>query len=188
MAENTLQYEWIVTLKGGIDTLITDFVAGDLFWYPVRGEPQTVQAPDVMVALGRPKGHRPSYKQWEEGNVAPQVVFELPPLDYKLPEMLNKILFYQKYGVEEYYILNPDQKVWLGYRRVGDDLVEILGMDGFVSPRLGIRFAYEGDEPVVYRPDGGRFRTFAELSNAEAEQRARADALAERLRALGVEV
>lgn len=209
MADNSVQYEWMVTLKGGIDVLVPDFVAGNLFWYPVEGQPQIVQAPDVLVAQGRPKGHRSSYKQWEEDGVAPQVVIEVLSPGNKLPEMIKKFLFYQRYGVQEYYILDPDNKAWMGYRRVGDELVEIPEMDGFVSPRLGIRFAYEGEEPVVLRPDGSRFRSFAELSADEAEQRARAEeaqtraeleraraeqeraraeALAERLRALGVEV
>jgi hypothetical protein len=40
------------------------FVAMDLLWYPVEGNPRIRVAPDVLVALGRPKGHRGSYKQW----------------------------------------------------------------------------------------------------------------------------
>ena len=43
MAENTLQFEWIVTIKEGLETVFRDraevFVAGDLFWYPVEGRP-----------------------------------------------------------------------------------------------------------------------------------------------------
>jgi Uma2 family endonuclease len=30
-----------------------------------------------MVVFGRPKGDRGSYKQWEENNIIPQVVFEI---------------------------------------------------------------------------------------------------------------
>jgi len=56
MAENTLQYEWIVTIKGNLDVLFADrddvFVAGDLFWYPVQGEPGIRQAPDTLVVFG----------------------------------------------------------------------------------------------------------------------------------------
>jgi hypothetical protein len=37
----------------------------DLLWYPVRGQPRLRMAPDVLVALGRPKGYRGSYRQWE---------------------------------------------------------------------------------------------------------------------------
>src|SRR5438445_3715461 len=81
MAENTLQFEWIVTIQGGLDALFRDdpnvFVAGDLLWYPVEGDNKTRMAPDAMVAFGRPKGERGPYRQWEEGGIAPQVVFEV---------------------------------------------------------------------------------------------------------------
>src|SRR5580658_3058808 len=77
MAENTLQYQWIVTITGGLRHLFAKnpnvFVAGDLFWYPVEGRPKIRYAPDTMVAFGRPKGHRGSYRQWVEDGVAPQV-------------------------------------------------------------------------------------------------------------------
>ena len=52
----------------------TVFVAGDLFWYLVKGDPKTVTAPDALVVFGRPAGYRGSYKQWEEGGIPPQVV------------------------------------------------------------------------------------------------------------------
>ncbi|MFP4414576.1 MAG: Uma2 family endonuclease, partial [Coleofasciculus sp.] len=77
LADNTIQFRLIVTIQGGIDALFLEnpnvFVAGDLFWYPVEGEPWIRQAPDVMVVIGRPKGDRRSYKQWEEDNIPPQV-------------------------------------------------------------------------------------------------------------------
>ena len=80
MADNTLQFKWIVLIKENLEILFHDdpnvFVAGNLLWYPVEGEPTIRTAPDAMVAFGRPKGRRGSYKQWEEGNIAPQVVFE----------------------------------------------------------------------------------------------------------------
>src|SRR5262245_45803750 len=81
MADNALQFRWIVTIKEGLDRVFSDrsdiFVAGDLLWYPVEGHPEICQAPDALVAFGRPRGDRGSYKQWEEGGVAPQVVFEV---------------------------------------------------------------------------------------------------------------
>ena len=81
MADNTLQFQWIVTLQGGLDAMYRDdpgvFVAGDLLWYPVEGDNTLSAAPDALVAFGRPKGYRGSYKQWEEGGIAPQVVFEV---------------------------------------------------------------------------------------------------------------
>jgi Uma2 family endonuclease len=41
MAENTVQYDWITTIKGGLDIVFQHdpdvFITGDLFWYPVQG-------------------------------------------------------------------------------------------------------------------------------------------------------
>lgn len=75
LGENTLQFQWIVALFNGFEGHFRDrpdvFVASDLFWYPVYGDPTTVLAPDLMVVFGRPKGHRPSYKQWS-GRTGPR--------------------------------------------------------------------------------------------------------------------
>src|SRR6185369_14096298 len=105
LAENTEQYKWIVMIKENLDELLENaFVAADLFWYPVKGDPKVVQAPDVMVAIGRPKGHRGSYKQWEEDGVAPQIVFEILSPSNTPIGMIPKERFYGRYGVQEYYI------------------------------------------------------------------------------------
>ena len=69
MSDNTLQNDWMVTIKGGLSTLFLKdpnvFVACDLLWYPVQGDPNKRIGPDVMVVFGRPKGRRGAYKQWE---------------------------------------------------------------------------------------------------------------------------
>jgi Uma2 family endonuclease len=81
MAENTLQFEWIALIKLNLEACFAQqpdvFIAADLFWYPVEGDGGIRVAPDVMVALGRPKGHRGSYMQFYEDNIAPQVIFEI---------------------------------------------------------------------------------------------------------------
>lgn len=195
MADNTLQYEWIVKIKENLEALLPDaFIAADLFWYPVEGDPTTKVAPDVMVALGRPKGHRRSYKQWEEAGVAPQVVFEiLSPCNTAL-EMMHKERFYTRYGVSEYYIYDPDARETLGYVRKQNVLCPIENISGWVSPLLGIRFETTAKELELFFPDGKPLLSIEELRNALAheqqradEERRRADRLAERLRALGVD-
>ena len=113
LSENTLQFQWIVTLQGGLDDLFRDrpdvFVAGDLLWYAVEGHPDVRQAPDAMVAFGRPKGYRGSYMQWVENNIPPQVVFEVLSPGNRAGEMIRKFDFYERHGVEEYYIYDPDR-------------------------------------------------------------------------------
>src|SRR5260370_19228408 len=75
MSDNTLQFQWIVTLQGNLDLMYRDdpdaFVAGDLFWYAEEGNPPERAAPDAMVVFGRPKGYRGSYRQWNEAGIAP---------------------------------------------------------------------------------------------------------------------
>jgi Uma2 family endonuclease len=190
MAENTLQFDWIVKIKEGFEAAFRHdpnvFVAGDLFWYPVEGDPANRTAPDTMVAFGRPKGRRGSYKQWKEGNIAPQVVFEVLSPGNRAGKMQAKFEFYERYGVEEYYVYDPDDGMLEGWIRRSGRLEAVPNMDGFVSPLLGIRFEPgEGpDNLTIYGPDGEPFRSPTELvedrkaferSAEEARQRADAD-------------
>jgi len=149
MSDNTKQFRWIVTIKENLELLFASqndvFVAGDLLWYPVQGNNKIRQAPDAMVVFGRPKGDQGSYKQWEENNISPQVAFEILSPGNRTKEMANKLLFYQRYGVEEYYIYNPDTIDLTGLLRSGEDLEVIEEMNSWVSPRLGIRFEVTAD-------------------------------------------
>jgi Uma2 family endonuclease len=199
MAESTEQYRWIVMVKENLEILFKDdpnvFIAGDLLWYPepVEVPPAPSQAPDVMVAWGRPKGMRFSYKQWEEDNVAPQVVFEILSRSNRTRRgreaMAVKFRFYESYGVEEYYIYDPDKLTLQGWQRQGNTLVEIPQMSDWVSPRLGIRFVWQPRQPLtLLRPDGSRFLSSIELAEqAERAQQAMLDAVP-RLRAMGLSV
>ncbi|MGH8000648.1 MAG: Uma2 family endonuclease [Brasilonema sp.] len=179
MADNTKQYRWIVTIQGGLDTLFQNdpnvFVAGDLLWYPVEGNNLTRRAPDVMVAFGRPKGDRGSYLQWREDNIPPQVVFEILSPNNRAKEMIAKFKFYERYGVEEYYLYDPDTGELTGWLRSGDELAEIEQMIGWVSPRLGIRFELSDGELQIYRPDGGRFLSYVELAQEQEQAETRAE-------------
>ena len=165
MADNTKQFRWITVIKSNLDWLFQDeelvFVAGDLLWYPVEGNPKYRVAPDAMVVFGRPKGDRGSYKQWEEANIAPQVVFEILSPGNTEGEMERKLQIYARCEVEEYYVYDPDRYILKGYQR-GDDLFldRIEVMDGWISPRLGITFRVSGDELTLTHPDGRIFETF----------------------------
>jgi Uma2 family endonuclease len=204
-AENTLQFQWIVTIKEGLarafSARLDIFVAGDLLWYPVEGRPDICAAPDAMVAIGRPQGYRGCYKQWEEDNICPQVVFEVLSPNNRFGEMLRKLKFYEEFGVGEYYLYDPDHNVLEGWRRVGGELQEIPQMNGWVSPALGIRFDLFRSELTIFGPDGRPFLSYPDLAahndrvTQERDQIAgerdqiagERDRLAAQLRALGVE-
>jgi Uma2 family endonuclease len=171
MADNTKQARWIFMLYGNLLALFAEvaevFIAADLLWYPVEGEPEVRQAPDVFVAFGRPKGDRGSYKQWEEGGIAPQAVFEILSPGNDPLEMADKLDWYDCHGVEEYYVYDPDRNRLAVYVRRGEVLRRVQPADGFTSPRLKIRFQLTSPEMTVYRPDGRPFITFDQL---EAER------------------
>lgn len=199
MADNTRQYQYIVTLHTGIASQfaadVNVFVAADLLWYPVEGWPSIRVAPDVMVVFGRPQGHRGSYKQWEEDDIAPQVVFEILSPGNTLREMHDKRKFYELYGVEEYIEYDPDDGTLEIWQRKGRRLKAIAFESEWQSPRLGITLRLEADgELCVFHPDGRKFLTAVELETraAQAEARAiqertRAERLAAKLRDLCVD-
>ncbi len=190
IAENTLQFEYIVKIHTGIAAQFQDdpnvFVAGDLLWYPVEGDNRTCTAPDVMVAFGRPRGHRRSYLQWQEGGVAPHVVFEVLSPSNTWAEMARKLRFYERYGIEEYYLYDPDRGELAGWLRGGEWLEPIENLQGWVSPRLGVRFELDGDTLELFHPDGRRFETAVALETQLGVERERAERLEAQLRALGV--
>ena len=173
MSDNTLQFAWIAKLKEGCEALFKDnptvFVAGDLLWYPVEGDNKTRRAPDAMVVFGRPKGYRGSYQQWLEDNITPQVVFEILSPRNTLSEMALKLQFYSHFGVEEYYLYDPQRNDLTGWQRTETGLTVIESLDGWVSPRLGVRFVFAETELEVIRPDGKRFLSYVELMEQRDE-------------------
>lgn len=205
MADNTLQFEWIVLIKENCERLFVDrddvFIAGDLLWYPVEGNNQLCLAPDVMVALDRPKGYRGSYQQWKENNIAPQVVFEILSPSNRLKTMAKKFEFYQTYGVEEYYLYDPERDDLTGWVSLDGYFRAIEVMDQWVSPRLGVRFSLIEDNLTLFGSDDKQFLSFTELAQqadraetraGQAETRAEQEAakvaqLMAQLRSLGVD-
>jgi Uma2 family endonuclease len=213
MAENTLQFDWIVKIKENLEILFADrpdvFVAGDLCWYPVPDRHvMGPMAPDAMVAFGRPKGPRRSYLQWEEGSIAPQVVFEVLSPSNSAKDLRDTLEFYDTYGVEEYYLYDPERNRLSLWLRQGEHLAPIAHCNGWTSPRLGIRFALRPHTLEIFDPAARPFMSPVELAQQarqaedraiqaedrtlqairEAEQeRTRADQLAQRLRALGID-
>ncbi len=213
MADNTRQWDYIALIKNGFEALFQDrpdvFVGGDLLWYAEEGNPKERLAPDTLIAFGRPKGYRGSYKTWAENGVEPQVVFEVLSPSNTRAEMEKKLLFYEKHGVEEYYEYDPDRGELLAWhRKQGAGLVPVEDVFSVASPRTGVRFQIEGLDLIILRPDGMPFlsavemdavatraRSAAEQEKARAEQekaraeqeKARADKLEALLRANGID-
>ena len=179
MADSTIQYKLIVKIKEGCESLFKNdpnvFVAADLLWYPVEGRPDISQAPDTMVVFGRPKGERLSYIQYREDNITPQVVFEIRSHNDRQTKMNKKLSFYQRHGVEEYYLYDPERNELEGWQRIEGNLEVIEPMEGWISPRLGVRFELGSEGLEIYRPDGQKFLSYSELDEQRELERRRAE-------------
>ena len=172
MSDNTKQARWIFLFYGNLCALFADradvFVAADNLWYPVEKRPKVRKAPDVYVVFGRPKGDRGSYMQWLENDIPLTVVFEiLSPRNTK-KEMAKKFDFYERHGVEEYYVYDPDRNTLEIYTRDEATLRRCADISKFVSPRLSIRFEMTRPEMTVYGPGGRQFHSFDDNASRAA--------------------
>ncbi len=205
MAENTIQYDWLTTIKSGFEEITqnqTVFVAGDLLWYPEEGNNRIRIAPDVMAAVGRPKGDRSSYLQWNEDNIPFQVVVEILSPGNRKKEMAHKLAFYEKYGVEEYIIYYPQKNNLQIYQRINNKLVELHPIpQRWTSQYLGFHLELQAESLAILHPNGQPFKNhlevvaekekaIAEKQEAIAEKQeaiAEKEILAQKLRELGID-
>ncbi len=165
MADNTRQWNWMTFIKNGLEETTANqniFVAGDLLWYPVEGNNKFSVAPDVMVAIGRPKGHRNSYLQWNEDHIAPQIVFEILSHSNTQKEMKRKLQLYETYDVIEYYVYDPKDNQLEIYNRTNNKLVQIKTKD-WTSPLLKFRLLWTQKTLKLYHPNGSPFLSYAEV-------------------------
>lgn len=167
IAETTLQAHWIFLLYGNFWALFASkdtFVAADLFWYPVEGDPKIRLAPDIMVAFGRPDGHRGSYKQWVEDNIPAHVIIEvLAPLSTTI-EIKRKLAFYEKYGASEFIVLDPEKHTFEVYLRDGNKLLPVnIENKRWRSPSLKLLFRVFEGKLKVFHIDGSPFKTLEEM-------------------------
>ncbi|MFM7577454.1 MAG: hypothetical protein ACKO5Q_11025, partial [Microcystaceae cyanobacterium] len=97
-------------------------------------------------------------------------------------EMEKKLIFYDHYGVEEYYIYDPDRdprsggkasrlEGWL--RSEKGILNNIPVMNNWISPRLGMRFEQAEQELKLYHPGGEPFHSFNEVNILLMEEQQR---------------
>ena len=209
LSNDTEHLKWITFVKNGLDDWFGDrtdvFVAADLLWYPIEGRPDICKAPDVMVVLDHPAGERQSYKQWEENDRPPNIVFEFISKSNTADEMMDKLEFYSEMGCDEFYVYDYRRGKLSVFRREGSSgLSQRLAgdRDEWVSPLLGITLGLDGAGRLwIRRPDGRLMETqrqIAKRADAEAQrahaeaQRAqaekeRAERLAAKLRELGID-
>ncbi len=86
-----------------------------------------------------------------------------------LEEMERKLLFYQRYGVEEYYLYDPDSHNFQGWWRQEGLLSSIPEIKGWVSPRLSIRFDLREDGLEIYSFRGATIQNILQFQKEYIE-------------------
>ena len=193
----TDDFQTLVTHFGDDDDV---FVATNLLVYYREDDNETRITPDVMVALGRPKGYRGSYKIWEEGHHPPDWVLEIASEGTVKVDVEEKPGTYAGIGVREYWQYDPSGGLLsprlqgrrlsgLGYEEL--PRVPVAGAQiAIYSDVLGLRLEFDGKRLRFWDPVGERYllkpqeearaRRKAERRQHKAEQRQREGAQARR--------
>jgi Uma2 family endonuclease len=112
MAESDFQAEPLMygklALKRHFKADPNIYVSGNLLLYYEKGNPESVVAPDVFVAMGVPKHDRRSFKLWEEPK-GPDFVIEITSLSTYTHDQGPKKGTYAFLGVSEYFQYDPTQ-------------------------------------------------------------------------------
>ena len=192
------------------------FVGANNFLYWEEGNLDEKQAPDVYVCFGARNKDRYSYKIWEEGGIAPQVVVEITSRSSKTADLATKKGIYEMLGVEEYYAFDPlKEYIPQGLRafrlkrgsyqettpklakpaafRVYSPRLD-LDMEGPAGEATGVLRLFEPGNPVALRDfREAELRVAMETSRADQAQaradeaQARAERLSRKLAELGVD-
>ena len=116
---------------------------------------------------------RSSYQVWKE-NIFPQVIFEIASDHTWENDVGKKYKDYEKFGVEEYYILDPEfaflPAPMLAFHRQGERLLSVpVNDDKTFSPRLGLEIVRTENNFRLFNARTNEFLLTLEEAEAEIE-------------------
>lgn len=149
------------------------FLSGNMNLYYEEKNPNKWYAPDLLIAFGVPNHERSSYQVWKE-KVFPQVIFEVASNMTWDIDVGKKYKDYERFGVEEYYILDPEfaylPAPLMAFHRQGERLLAVpVNDEKIFSPLLGLEIVRAENTFRLFNPQTDEFlRT---LEEAEEKQR-----------------
>lgn len=210
MGETDFHIKLIFNLRFALDSFFARdlrvYVGSDLLLYYEPGNTRKFVVPDVFVVRGVSKGDRRVYKLWEEGR-PPNVVIEISSRETKKADLNNKLHLYERLGVAEYYVFDPEYRYvkppLRAWRLSGGQYIEKAITNGRVrSDELGLelvdtrqtlrlldpatgQFLLTPEEEAIARQQEAIARRQETIARQQAE--AHAERLAAKLRELGVD-
>ncbi|MBC1240055.1 Uma2 family endonuclease [Nostoc sp. 2RC] len=202
MAEGDLQCSYLIYARSVLRIYFENhpdiYVAGNLFIYYEKGNPESVVAPDVFVVFGVEKRDRGSYKTWEENDKIPDFVLEITSKTTRSKDQGAKKGIYAFLGVREYFqydptgdYLNPQLQ---GLRLVEGNYFPVTtntlpdGTVSLTSEVLGLELRLEAGKLRFYNPATGQtLLTHEEEAVARQAAEEKAQRLAAKLRELNID-
>ncbi len=181
-----------------IDTLTEHFradssvyVSGDILMYYVKGFPEKVVSPDVLVTIGIGKKRRRTYKVWEEDKV-PDFAMEFSSENTYHNDLSAKMDLYASLGIRDYFLYDAEAK-FLRVPLMGFTLVDAVyeaipedGRGGVRSAALNLDFHAREEGLGIYNPVTGKWvksRGDAQSERADREAAGRQEEAAARRKA-----
>jgi Uma2 family endonuclease len=150
------------------------YVSGNIMFYYEEGNPHKSFSPDVMVCFGISQEDRRIYKLWEEKQF-PQVVFEISSRATWGEDLNKKWLLYQKFGVKEYYIFDPEYdylpEPLIAYRLKKGELKQVKVKNGRIfSEELELEIVDTRKGLRLYDPENKEFLKTLEEAGEEIKR------------------
>ncbi len=178
MAETDVHRELLNYLIEGLKIYFQQdkdvYVTGNILLYYEEGNPKKCVAPDVMVCFGVEKKLRRIYQIWNERRV-PQVVFEISSTSTWKEDLSKKYSLYQRLGVKEYYIFDPEYKALdeslIAYHLIdGEFIKEQIEDNKIFSPTLHLDIVDTGETLRLFNRSTNQFlMTMEEMAARLAE-------------------
>ncbi len=205
--ESSLHHEQSVILEKSLERWWKDrndfFIGVNLSIYFSRAQLKThdFRGPDIFIVLNTERRPRTSWVVWEEGGKYPDVIIELlSDSTAEIDRKIKKEIYQERFRTSEYFWFSVDTLEFAGWHLPHEGYVKIEPDEhGWLwSDKLGLYIGVAGDRLRYFTADGALVPTpeegeerailFANQEKQRAEQqKQRADLLAEKLRALGVD-
>lgn len=165
------------------------YVSGNttIYYSPERQKTEKFRGPDFFVVLGTKNYPRKSWTVWDEKGQYPHVIIELlSPSTANVDRGLKKQLYQDTFRTPEYFWFDPHSLEFAGFHLV-DGLYEPIAptTEGWLwSQQLQLYLGIDQKQLRLFTQTGDRIPTPEETAVAEQQ---RAEALAAKLRALGID-
>ncbi|MCC5661029.1 Uma2 family endonuclease [Nostoc sp. XA010] len=169
-----------------------------IYFSPNQKKSEEFRGPDFFVVLDTEKKDRKSWVVWQEDGKYPNVIIEmLSDSTASVDKGLKKQIYQNTFRTLDYFWFDPNNLEFQGFHLVDGQYQDIAPTEsGWLwSQQLRLYLGVEEGKLRFFTPDGHRVMLPEEEANQQlqqvnqqlAQERQRAEKLAERLRAAGIE-